>query len=203
MRQEFPAIFFKNFKKILETWQLDGEQCDLLLVGSAGFGQVTEDTHDIDLIYIGNNPEKFRERISTHEILSALTGEGLLIECLDYDDIDVRLVEAYINKQDKGIEYPPALTEIGSFDMIFSEFKRFVSKYWSTRPVNKKFDALFKRALLLQDNEVIKDLQHAKLSNFRFKESDFINSFDKYLQRLAKRNIEFPQEIHKLLAHLL
>ena len=81
---------------ILDQLRKSGE-ATLWIGGSVGFGQATDDTDDLDFVYVGDNPPEFRRQVGT--FVAQFQKAGINLEHLDYDDIDLRLVRAYLTSR--------------------------------------------------------------------------------------------------------
>lgn len=187
------------FEKIVQEWEVDGENATVLFGGSVGFGQTTNETKDIDFVYIGDNPAQFRKRIGSNEIIEIFKNEGILLEDLDYDEIDIQLVEAFLEKEKNGTDFPSELCENNSLEMFSYSFEKFLSHYWIGRPLDKRFEHLFNQALELEENDIVKQLKSTLGTSVNHLDQEsFANSFVKYHERLQNRGISIPAEIIQL-----
>lgn len=189
-------------KTILSQLVQNGQDATFLLGGSVGFGQASEETQDVDLVYVGESPSAFRQALAT--VVPFFNKEGIAIDHVDYTDIDVRLAKAFIDHAE-GKPYEPWVLEYCNEEYVENQFERFVSLYWVNRALDNRYETLFQKALSL-DHAVADQLRSTLSLNNAIpgvRKTDFANSFQKYKERLAKRNIEVPQEISALQEQLM
>ncbi|MBP9819719.1 hypothetical protein KBC79_03195 [Candidatus Woesebacteria bacterium] len=180
------------------NFELLGDAATFLLGGSVGFGQATNETMDIDMTYVGKLPNSFRSRIG--KIVLDFNAADLHIEHVDYDVIDVVLVEAFVQHVEFGTPYSELIGEEYNEEYIEQHFKKFVSMFCVTRKLDDRYAPLFVKAISLE-HRIIDELRETlSLDNsiLGVRSSDFIQSFGKYHARLAARGITVPAEIIEL-----
>ena len=201
------ALVWKALESTVLKWNKQGENATLLVAGSVGFGQSSSSlTEDVDLIYLGPDTVGFRKRVESGEIVKALRS-GLLffgnITYLDYKEIDMRCVEARVNKLAHNIPYPEHLIAEYAGDPFTYYFEEFLKFYWMGCPLDARFEELFN--LGLQVHPVLAEqLLNARLGHgTHLTPKDFRKSFETYHQRLRSKFVFVPQRILELEEQLL
>lgn len=192
---------FSVTQDIAEEWSQSGKESVFLVGGSVGFGQANDETEDIDLTYVGNNPAEFRRQVGRLPERYVAQGDG--VDHIDYTDIDPRLVRRYLETQEQHKPFEDFVEKHDFGDVVFNEefaidqVRRFILTYWMSRPTNRSLDALFNRAMQLESKPTSEarataDLNTSVAGSWK---GDFANSFNKYNRRLVERGVEIPQAI--------
>lgn len=195
-------------RNVLADWNREGHECTLLLGGSFGFGQVTEETTDIDLSYIGNNLPEFRKRKG--EIIRTLNDSGLtsIEEIEDLFVIDIEGVNFYFSSKKNKDRIPDEYQTHSVFyrgeEELETVFDDFIRSNVIGRPLNDRFMKLYHESLSHVELPTIKKLRAASSVTEMLPPQlqtgqPMKASLQKYVRRLERRGVQTPTSILQLI----